>query len=125
MLVFAMRRARSRAHQQQQRGEQQHRGSLDAGVAGQTSGSVLPFTLPGLGSHFSMGALSSLAHSSAGGGSGSGGGLSRLPSQDEIQVSMQREPSTERRMGRISLAHSLDIMQQCAISHPSFFPSDT
>lgn len=81
--------------------------------AGEAAGSGLPFTLPGLGSQlpglsYSMGPLASLAYSSGGGGSG--GGLSRLPSQDEIQASMQREHSTERRMGRMALAHSL----QCA-----------
>ena len=98
-----MRRARSRA--QQQRGEQPRRGSMDAGAASQTAGSVLPFTLPG-GMAFSMGPLSSLGQSSG------SGGLSRMPSAEEVAASMQREPSTERRMGRISLAHSLDIMQQ-------------
>lgn len=69
--------------------------------------------LPGLGqlppTSELMAPLLSLAHSSEAGGSG---GLSRLPSADEIQASMQREPSTERRMGRISLAQSLDMMQQ-------------
>lgn len=87
-----------------------------AGAPGQVPGRTQAFTLPGLpaGLSFSMSPLAGLAHSSGGGASGSGGGLSRLPSSEEVQASMQREHSTERHMGCISLASSLDIIQQCA-----------
>ncbi|CAL8463580.1 g3114 [Coccomyxa elongata] len=103
-------RGKGRASQQQQQ-----MGSMEtAGAPGQAPGRTQAFTLPGLpaGLSFSMSPLAGLAHSSGGGASGSGGGLSRLPSAEEVQASMQREHSTERHMGRISLASSLDILQQ-------------
>lgn len=109
-----LRRGKGRASQQQQL--QQQMGSMEAaGAPGQAPGRSVPFTLPGLpaGLSFAMTPLAGLAHSSGGGASGSGGGLSRLPSAEEVQASMQREHSTERHMGRISLASSLDVLQQC------------
>jgi hypothetical protein len=65
--------------------------------------------LPGIGQHPGSSALMAPLLSLVQSGEGS---LSRMPSQDEIQASLQREPSTERRMGRISLAQSLDLLQQ-------------
>lgn len=53
-----------------------------------------------------MNPLLSLAHSSGG-----SQGLSRMTSQEEAVASMRREPSSELRMGGVSLA---DLMQQCA-----------
>jgi hypothetical protein len=53
-----------------------------------------------------MNPLLSLAHSSGG-----SQGLARMTSQEEAAASMRREPSSELRMGGVSLA---DLMQQCA-----------
>ena len=68
-----------------------------------------------------MNPLLSLAQSSGGSGQGGQGGqgLSRMTSQEEAAASMRREPSTELRMGGVSLA---DIMQQCAAVLPFFAP---
>ncbi len=66
--------------------------------------SGFPWNLPS--SYLLSGPLGSLTQQSS-------GGLSRMPSQDEMAGAMQRELSAERgRMGRISLSQSMDTMQQ-------------
>lgn len=66
--------------------------------------SSFPWNLPS--SYLLSGPLGSLAQTSS-------GGLSRMPSQDEVGTGIQRELSAERgRMGSISLSQSMDTMQQ-------------